>query len=329
VVSPIRVALVGLGDIALRAHLPALLAAPAVDLVALVEIDEERRGEGAACAPGVPVVGSVDPVLADPAVDAVVVATPAWVTAGLARRALEAGKYVLAEKPLAPTLAEQVAFRELGSARDRLQIGLTYRHHPAVDRVRRLVADGSLGTPLYVQCTLADERSDPTGDPEHYAKRRQTLEHGPPVVFDGIHRCDQLNLILGETPASIAAWGLTTSSDFASPNVNGALLRYESGALVRLEVIWLVPSLPPSQFVLTGPRGRAELEPATFTLSLEVGGELETVAAERDKSELCFELQLERFVDACRRGAAPVPGLEESIAASELAERIARALQAE
>jgi predicted dehydrogenase len=321
--APVRIALVGAGDIGTGAHLPALMRDPGVELAAVVEPDAERRAAAGPLAPGVPLYADVDRVLADAAVEAVVLATPAWATVELARSALEAGKYVLAEKPLAPTLEEQLRLRGLP---ERLQIGLAYRHHPAIERLRDVVASGALGSPLYIQSTLADERADPAGDPEHYAKRLNALEHAPPIVLDGIHRCDQLNLILGEAPVDVHAWAVTTSTDFASPNVNGAVLRYAGGAVVRLEVIWLVPSLPPSQFVVTGPRGRAVLDPPTFALEVEVEGRREELSPDGEKVEVCFALQLERFVAACRDGSPPVPGLQEALAASELCERIALAM---
>jgi predicted dehydrogenase len=323
--APVRVALVGLGDIGLRAHLPALLRDPRAEVAALVDVDPERRQAAASLAPGVPLAAAAEDVLGDPSVAAVVLATPAWVTAGLARACLEAGKYVLAEKPLAPTLAEQLEFRAVSGAAERLQIGLTYRHHPAIDRLRELVAAGALGRPLYVQASLCDERADPVGEPEHYARRLRTLEHGPPVVFDGIHRVDQLNLVFGEAPVSVAGWALTSSSDYACPNVNGAVLTYADGTIVRLEVIWLYPSLPPNQFVVTGPRGRVVLDPPTFELELELDGRREVMPAPGDKTERCFALQLGRFLEACREQVPPAPGLEDALAASGLCERIADA----
>lgn len=320
----VRIALAGLGDIGVRAHLPAILHEPRAELAALVEPDDARREAASQLVPGVPAHASLDDSLDE--VDAVVLATPAWVTAELARRALTAGKYVLAEKPLAPALADQLAFRELPGAADRLQIGLTYRHHPAIARLAEIVSSGALGAPLYVQSSLADERADPQGEPEHYARRVRTLEHGPPVVFDGIHRCDQLNLVLGEPPVEVRGWGLRTRPEYAAPNVNGAVLRYADGSIVRLEVIWLVPSLPPSQLVVTGPRGRVVVDPPTFELTAEIDGRVEHLPAPGDKTETCFAIQLERFVDAYANGAPPSPGLEDALAASALCARIAEAL---
>jgi predicted dehydrogenase len=172
---------------------------------------------------------------------------------------------------------------------------------------------------------VCDERADPVGEPEHYARRLRAIEHALPVVLDGIHACDRLNLLFGEAPVELSAWALKSSPDYASPNVNGAALTYADGTIVRLEVIWLYPVLPPGQFVVTGPRGRAVLHPPTFELQIEIDGETEVVAPPGDKTESCFALQLERFLTACNDGTAPVPGLEDALAASELCERIADA----
>jgi predicted dehydrogenase len=323
--SLVRIALVGLGDIAVRAHLPALLGDDRAELAAVVDVDEARLVAASALVPGVRATARVEDVLDDDSIDAVILATPAWVTPGLVRATLEAGKYVLAEKPLAPTLAEQLELRSVPGAADRLQVGLTYRHHPAIDRLRELVASDALGRPLYIQASVCDERADPVGEPENYARRLRALEHALPVVLDGIHACDRLNLLFGEAPVDLTAWALTSSPDYASPNVNGAALTYGDGSIVRLEVVWLYPVLPPAQFVVTGPLGRAVLHPPTFELQIEIDGRREVVAPPGDKTESCFALQLERFLAACSEGTAPVPGLEDALAASELCERIADA----
>jgi myo-inositol 2-dehydrogenase/D-chiro-inositol 1-dehydrogenase len=323
--SLVRIALVGLGDIAVRAHLPALLGDDRAELAAVVDVDEARLVAASALVPGVRATARVEDVLDDDSIDAVILATPAWVTPGLVRATLEAGKYVLAEKPLAPTLAEQLELRSVPGAADRLQVGLTYRHHPAIDRLRELVASDALGRPLYIQASVCDERADPVGEPENYARRLRALEHALPIVLDGIHACDRLNLLFGEAPVDLTAWALTSSPDYASPNVNGAALTYGDGSIVRLEVVWLYPVLPPAQFVVTGPLGRAVLHPPTFELQIEIDGRREVVAPPGDKTESCFALQLERFLAACSEGTAPVPGLEDALAASELCERIADA----
>jgi myo-inositol 2-dehydrogenase / D-chiro-inositol 1-dehydrogenase len=319
----LRIGLVGLGDIAVRAHLPALEREPRTTLVAVADVDGERL---AAAPSGARTTTDPASVLGDPEVDAVVVATPPAATAGLVRAALEAGKWVLAEKPLGLSVAETADVRETTGAGERLQIGLTYRHHPAVDRLRDVIAEDVLGRPLLIQAAICDEPANPEQDPRGYARRLRSLERIPPVVSDGVHACDRLNYLLGEAPVDVDGWSVRTDPSYATANVNGGVLTYADGTVARLEVIWLTPVLPRSQFVVTGPKGMATLDPPTFRLTIELaGGAAETLEPPGDKTEVCFALQLERFVDACLAGRAPVPGLAEAIASLELAERIAQA----
>lgn len=320
----LSVGLVGLGDIAVKAHLPALAANRRVELVAVAEPDAARRA--AACPPGTRATGDPAELLADPAIEAVILATPAAATVQLAHAALLAGKYVLAEKPIAPTTEQATALGETPGARERLQIGLTYRHHPAIDRLKQLLDEGALGRPLLIQAAICDERADPENDPEGYARRLRSLERMAPIVSDGVHACDRLNLLLGARPESVTGWSLSTDARYPAPNVNGGVLTYDDGTVARLEVVWMTPVLPPSQFVVTGPRGRATLDPPTFGLTVELAdGSVERLEPPGDKTEVCFALQLERFVSSCLSGTAPVPGFDEALASLELAERVAEA----
>ncbi len=321
--APVAIGLIGLGDIAVRAHVPALIHDDRVELVAVADLDDGRLAAGPK---GVRATTEPASVLGDPEVDAVVIATPPSATAGLVRAALEAGKWVLAEKPLALSVAETAEVRDAAGAAERLQIGLTYRHHPAVDRLRELIAAGTLGRPLLIQAAICDEPARPEQDPEGYARRLRSLEHAPPVVSDGVHACDRLNYLLGEPPVDVTGWSLRTDPAYATANVNGGVLTYADGTIARLEVVWLTPVLPRSQFVVTGPNGLATLDPPTFRLTVELAdGTTETLEPPGDKTDVCFALQLERFVDAYCAGRPPVPGLDEAIASLALAERIAAA----
>lgn len=319
----LRIGLIGLGDIAVRAHLPALGRNPRTTLLAAADLDAERL---AAAPPGVRTTTAPESVLADPDVDAVVIATPPSATAGLVRAALDAGKWVLAEKPLGLSLAEVAEVRETPGAAERLQIGLAYRHHPAVDRLRELIAGGALGRPLLIQAAICDEPANPDEDPRAYARRLRSLERIPPIVSDGVHACDRIAYLLGEAPVEVTGWSLRTDPAYATANVNGGVLTYADGSVARLEVVWLTPVLPRSQFVVTGPKGLATLDPPTFRLTVELAdGTTEVLEPPGDKTEVCFALQLDRFVDACLTGTPPVPGLGEAVASLELAERIAQA----
>src|SRR5215813_6898226 len=90
-------------------------------------------------------------VLADPAVEGVVIATPAALHGALARQALLAGKDVLVEKPLALTEAEGRAVVQLAEQRGRvLMVGHWLWYHPAVLKLKELISQGALGRLQYL-----------------------------------------------------------------------------------------------------------------------------------------------------------------------------------
>jgi predicted dehydrogenase len=128
--APLRIALVGLGKIAIDQHLPAIRANPALALVA-------------GCAPeggiaGLPCYRDLDTMLAfHPEIDALALCTPPQVRFGLARRAMEAGKHLLLEKPPAATADEAQAIAAL-AARHGVTVlaGWHSRYAPAIERMR-------------------------------------------------------------------------------------------------------------------------------------------------------------------------------------------------
>ncbi|MDQ3405872.1 MAG: Gfo/Idh/MocA family oxidoreductase [Actinomycetota bacterium] len=117
----------------------------------LCDLDADRARRVLGDYSTVRVSDSLDQVLADPAVDAVAIATPAKTHLPVAMAALEAGKHVLVEKPLAATYAEG---RQLVEAADRrgltLMLDHTYCYTPAVTHLRELVRGGGIGSVQYL-----------------------------------------------------------------------------------------------------------------------------------------------------------------------------------
>jgi predicted dehydrogenase len=127
------------------------LATPALDLKWLCDLDEDRARAVLGRYTTVNATASYERVLADPAVNAVAIATPAATHFDLVRAALEAGKHVLVEKPLTSALSEAVKLSDLAE-----QLGLvlmcdhTYCYTPAVRRIRELIRSGEIGEIQYV-----------------------------------------------------------------------------------------------------------------------------------------------------------------------------------
>ena len=117
----------------------------------LCELDPDRSAKFSDRYPGVHTCADFDEMLADPTVDAVSIATPPSTHYPLVRKALEAGKHVLVEKPLATTAAHA---QELVELADRsglvLMPGHTFLYSPPVNKVRDLIASGELGEIYFV-----------------------------------------------------------------------------------------------------------------------------------------------------------------------------------
>ncbi len=122
------------------------LATPALRLEWLCDLDIERARTVLGPYTTIRTTDSYDEVLADPAVAAVAIATPAATHFDLVRSALEAGKHVMVEKPLTPSVAEgeKLASVALNSGLV-LMCDHTYCYTPAVQRIRELIRSGEIG----------------------------------------------------------------------------------------------------------------------------------------------------------------------------------------
>jgi predicted dehydrogenase len=319
----VALALVGLGDIGRGAHLPALLRSPDVRLIAVADpVAAHRAAAAAQLDRGVAVGASLDDALAA-SPDGVVLATPPWATPQLSVTALRAGRFVLAEKPVAVSVAAAEIYDGLtASERARLQVGLTYRHDPAIGRLKSWIDDGRLGHPLLVRAHVYDERRD-RADPEHLDRLRRTLAHGTPVTHEGAHVFDWLAHLLGPGALEVDdAWALRTDTDLPAPNLVGARLSHPTGHRVLAEFGWLTDALPRCELTFLGARGLATLDGTTFALRLATATGEEIVEFPGERVPRCFDLQVSRFAALVRGDStSPEPDLAAGLAALALAER--------
>ena len=101
----VKVGIVGCGMITARRHAPEYTDNPHAQIVGFYDFDQERAGELAAGYGG-KVYGSPEELFADPEIDAVSICSPNYTHASYSIKALEAGKHVLCEKPMALTLED-------------------------------------------------------------------------------------------------------------------------------------------------------------------------------------------------------------------------------
>ncbi len=142
--GPVRCGLLGCSDIARRKFVPALLESDEASLVAVASRDRERA---AAFVPGVTYAAQeYGELLANPAVELVYLSLPNHLHEEWAVRALESGKHVICEKPLALSAAAvERMVTSAGRCRRLLFENLMFLHHPQHAAVRELVAAGIVG----------------------------------------------------------------------------------------------------------------------------------------------------------------------------------------
>jgi predicted dehydrogenase len=124
---------------------------PATDLRWVCDLDIERARRTVGRHAGIGVTDQLDHVLDDPSVEAVAIATPVHTHLSIAAAAIEAGRHVMLEKPLAASVAEGEKIVELASTHGvTLMCDHTFCYTPAVEQIRKLVAAGELGDIHYV-----------------------------------------------------------------------------------------------------------------------------------------------------------------------------------
>jgi predicted dehydrogenase len=197
------------------------------ELAWLCDIGEEQRATFAARYPDSRVTGDFDEMLADDALEAIVVATPVPTHYDLARRALAAGKHVLVEKPPAVTAAEMDELVALAQERDLvLMPGHLLLYHPGVQKLKELVDSGELGDVLCVY-----------GNRQNLGIVR-TNENA--LWSLGVHDLSVILYLLDEEPDEAVAHG----RDFLTAGVEDVVfcyLRFPSGKIAHMHLSWLDP----------------------------------------------------------------------------------------
>lgn len=200
------------------------------DLVAVCDLDPDRAQQVVGPRSEVAVTTSLAEVLARDDVHAVAVATPARTHRAIALEALAAGKHVLVEKPLADSVAAGRAMVDLARAEGLvLMTDHTYCYTPAVQRIRELVADGSLGEILFVDSVRIN---------------LGLVQPDVDVFWDlAPHDLSVLDYVLpgGLRPGGVAAQGADPVG--AGRSCVGYLtLPLDGGAMAHVHVNWLSPT---------------------------------------------------------------------------------------
>jgi predicted dehydrogenase len=197
-------------------------------LTAVCDLDHGRLDAIKRQYPTVNVTTSFEDIIGNPSIDAVVIALPVGLHYEYARKALEARKHVMVEKPLCTTTAEAETLLELAEKHSlTLMVGHTFEYNAAVHKIKELVDDGTLGDLYYVysqRLNLGRVRSD-----------INTMWNLAPHDVSIIIHC------LGKQPARVSAKGLTQ----LQPDIEDVVflvLEFDDGLIAHIHNSWLDPN---------------------------------------------------------------------------------------
>lgn len=301
----------------------------------VVDRAEDRLARIRQAFPDVPVTTDAARAIDDPAVDAVVVATPTSTHHEIARAALLAGKHVLVEKPMASTVAQAEELRAVAEHVDRvLMVGHVFIYNAAIQRVRQYLQDQELGRIYYVsmvRTNLGPIRNDVN------------------AAWDlAAHDVSILNYWLDAAPLSVSAVGGCWINGGIEDAVF-ATLRYPNDVLANLHVSWLNPRKI-RDITLVGDKKMLTFDDMNLSEPLRIYDKRVTDdltrpgyadsfasfrASIRDGDVLIprvstgepLRSECEHFLECLERGRAPLTGASEGLAVVRALEALTRSVR--
>jgi predicted dehydrogenase len=299
---------------------------PGAELRWLCDESREALERWGAAFPTARTTGSLDDLLSDDSLDAVVVATPVPTHAELATRALGAGKHCFVEKPLGRSEQEAEAVVEAARESGRvLMVGHLLEYHPGVERLRELASSGELGDLHYMysnRLNLGKHRADENA-----------------LWSLGAHDLSVILLLAGEEPYHCSAVG----ESYLKPGVEDvvfAFMRFESGLTAHMHLSWLDPHKE-RRFTVVGSRRMATFDDMELERKLNVYdkgfdedyssyGEYIArsgdVYSPRVPNEEPLRIECSHFLDCVRNGTEPRSGGESGLRVVRVLERLQRSL---
>jgi len=199
--NPINWGILGAANFACEHMAPAIHAAKGARLAALATTSPEKAAGFQAFAPDLRIHDSYDALLSDPQIDAVYIPLPNHLHMQWATRALQAGKHVLCEKPIAMHADEIDALIALRDATGQVAAeAFMIVHHPQWQRARALYKEGAIGKLVLVDGVFSyDNRADP-------GNIRNKPETGGGSLPDiGVYTFGSARFVTGEEPQAVQA----------------------------------------------------------------------------------------------------------------------------
>jgi predicted dehydrogenase len=327
----VRAGILGAGNIFERGYLPALLETEAVQIVAVCDVDAERAARAADRLPGAVALSDDDALLAHPDLDAIFVLTPPDSHAALTIAALESGRHVLCEKPMARSADDARRMAETAERTGRrLMIGHTRHFDDRWTAMHDQIAAGRVGEPVYAY------RSEHAwnGAPESSWVWQAEISGG--VLWDvGVHAADLFRWFMGELPRTAFAKVLHSRPEAQAGGApDAAVVTFEFGPdrHALMSVSWLHPPAWGPFYATTevvGTAGRIEAYDRETNPATIVGSSLEIPRTSPLLSAIstAFRREIEHFARAIERDEPFAISVDDAIAAIDMIEAAERSVR--
>ncbi len=347
--NKLRVGVIGCGWVAYRKHLPQLSRHEKVEIAALCDIDR-ARAEQAKKDFGLDarIYEDYRALCADKKVDCVYVLTPNGLHADMCVAALEGGKHVLCEKPLATRAAdaERVVLAAKKAGR-KLTVGHQWRFRPHCLYIKGLCERGLLGDIYYVKALDLRRRSRPS-----WGQYMSKAANGGGIMMDGApHTLDAAMWFLDNfKPLSVSGRVMDPMRYETEGNPRGpwdtencdvedtgfALITMEGGAVISLEAAWGINMLEDvggsNCNILCGTKGGVDMQGRLHVRVNGIyGGEMATLEPDRlpreetaDVYEGPSRYELDHWIEAIERDTEPLVTGEEALAVVKVLEAVYR-----
>lgn len=324
--EPVRWGVLGCARVFERRMVPGFASADNAQLLAVASRSEKKARQVAA-RHGIPHAyggdGAYERLLADPQIEAVYIPLPNDQHADWTRRALEAGKHVLCDKPMTLSAADALANANLAHTLNlRLMEGFMWRHHPQHVRIKEIVESDTIGAVRQFRGVFTYKA---TPDPSNI--RWQPTQGGGALLDVGVYPLNAARYHFGGEPSRVYA---TASRDAASgvDISTTALLEWEDGRTAF--IVGAFDQTFTSRYEIVGTEGSVAAERAFqvgesgVTITIRVGDAVTTEGLPHVDQ---YGLEIAHFSACVRDVSLPLAPGEDGVAQMRVVDAIRQSLQ--
>jgi predicted dehydrogenase len=343
----VKVGIIGCGGIANGKHLPSLSKLGTVELVAFCDIVVEKAHEAAKQygVAGAKVYEDYTELLKDGSIDVIHVCTPNDSHAEISIAALESGKHVMCEKPMAKTAADARRMVEVAKRTGKkLTVGYNNRFRPDSLYLKQVASNGDLGDIYFAKAHAIRRRAVPTWG----VFLDEEKQGGGPLIDIGTHALDltlwvmdnyEPKAVLGTTFHKLSqkenaanAWGSWDPKKFTVEDSAFGMITMKNGATIILESSWALNTLDvkEAKCTLSGTEGGADMEDGLrlngekhsrlYKNQIELG--TKGVDFYDGKQESMQDTELRLWIDAVINDTQPIVTPEQACVVSGILEAI-------